>query len=76
MAVEPELLQAGEEFLEVLLAEMAEHEFARDRGAAPADERQHEPRHQRVVQHGYRPVARHPGSATCVKCPSLPDNLL
>ena len=63
--VEPELLQTGKNLLQMLAAEMREDEAPRVLGAFAADKRQHETRHQRVVEPGHGLVARDIASHAC-----------
>ena len=52
-----EFLQAGQEFLEMLAAEVMEHVVARGFLAAPGDQAQHQRGHQRIVECPDRPIS-------------------
>ena len=56
LARQPELLQARQELLEMLAAEMAEHVVACHLLAAPRDQAQYQGRHQRIVERADRAV--------------------
>ncbi len=56
--IQAQLLQAGQELLQMLAAEMRKDEAPRVLGAQAADQCQDQPRHQGVVEPGYGLVAR------------------
>ena len=66
LAGEPELLQAGQELLEMLAAEVAEDVLPRGVLAAPRDQPQDQGRHQRVVERADRAVGGQPAAGSAI----------